>query len=457
MKVVVLGAKGLPGVRGSGGVERGVNEVARRLVSAGHEVIVYERARCFGTRREDGVIVRSVPYIDRKNLAGWSHVVVSLIDSLVHDRQAAVYHLHGAPNGVFSLPLRLLTRAKVILHLHGAEWRTNKWSRPMAAAIWLSCLIGALGAHEVASVCAHCLKVLSATRFLRHKLWFVPNGLPSRNLDQSCKAGKLPSGLSNSEGPFILYAGRLVPQKGVDLLIRALKTIEPRIRLLIVGPESHCDRYVTYLKELAANDSRIAFVDQVDFATLGELYRRSLALVLPSYFEGCSNVLLEALACGSCIVASDIPENQAVVGEAAALFRAGDLDSLREVLNRIVVDSSENARLRGAARSRSQTLADWDIVTRDFLRLYAKVPRTQSTWTRVLGRGATGRSPQQVLPKVNQSIDLQCQRELSLRDLTRCRSHPGRQLGILEQPLEGIGETHRVGRRHQNPTDSIFH
>ena len=132
----------------------------------------------------------------------------------------------------------------------------------------------------------------------------------------------------NSEGPFILYAGRLVPQKGVDLLIRALKTIEPRIRLLIVGPESHCDRYVTYLKELAANDSRIAFVDQVDFATLGELYRRSLALVLPSYFEGCSNVLLEALACGSCIVASDIPENQAVVGEAAALFRAGDLESL---------------------------------------------------------------------------------------------------------------------------------
>ena len=60
MKVVVLGAKGLPGVRGSGGVERGVNGVARRLVSAGHEVIVYERAAVFGTRRGDGVIVRSV-------------------------------------------------------------------------------------------------------------------------------------------------------------------------------------------------------------------------------------------------------------------------------------------------------------------------------------------------------------------------------------------------------------
>ena len=121
-------------------------------MAKGHEVIVYERARSYGARIEDGIRVRSVPFLDRKTLAGWSHVALSVIDSLLRHRAVTVYHLHGAQNGFFCLPLRWLTRARVVFHLHGAEWRARKWGKMMSGLFRFSCAFGALGAHEVGSV-----------------------------------------------------------------------------------------------------------------------------------------------------------------------------------------------------------------------------------------------------------------------------------------------------------------
>ncbi len=392
MKVVVLGAKGLPKVSGGGGVERGVHEVARRLANDGHEVIVYERGSSFGVRNEDGIVVRSAPYIDRKNLAGWSHILVSLVDSLVRFRGVTAYHVHSAANGFVCLPLRLFTAARVIFHLHGAEWRVQKWNPLMAMAIRVSCVMGAIASHEVASVCARCVRVLDPLPFLTGKARLIPNGAPRRSLTRPADVVGPTDGAARAEPPFLLYAGRLVPQKRVDLLIRAFKQIEYDVRLLIVGPGSHCDAYVTQLKNLAGDDPRIAFLGQVDFATLGNLYRRSLAMVLPSDAEGCANVLLEALAYECCIVTSDIAENRAVVDDAAALFKGGDTDSLIAALTRVVVDGSENARLRRAARLRSQKLGDWDAVTKDFVRLYTNSSRARSTWPPPAHRGEVHRA-----------------------------------------------------------------
>jgi glycosyltransferase involved in cell wall biosynthesis len=369
MRVVMLGAKGLPGVPGSGGVERGVREMADRLVSLGHEVIVYERARWFATRIEDGIIVRSVPFVDRKSLAGWSHIALALADSLARLQAVTVYHVHSAQNGGFCFPLRLFTGARVIFHLHGAEWRAKKWGTIMASLFRGSCMLGAIAAHEVVSVCQRGVRAINSLPGLEHKTRLIPNGVPRRtprdpSSPQSIEGGAI------EEPPFILYAGRLVPHKRIDLLIEAFKQIKSNAQLLITGPGSHCDSYVTSMKDLARSDSRISFAGPVDFATLISLYRRCLAVVLPSEAEGCSNVLLEALAFGCCIVSSDIAENLAVVGDAAATFKSGNLGALTQTLSRVLRDRSEVIRLRGAAQVRSRELADWDTVTDDFIQLY---------------------------------------------------------------------------------------
>jgi len=366
----MLGTKGLPRISAIGGVERGVLEMGQRLVSLGHEVIVYERARSFGTRMEDGIIVRSVPFVDWKTLAGWSHIALSLVDTLLRFRGVTVYHVHNAANGFFCLPLRLLTQARVIFHVHGAEWRAKKWGILMASLFRASCMLGAIAAHEVASVCLRGVRAINSLPGLGRKTWLIPNGVPRR------RPRDLPSpqgieGHVGLEPPFILYAGRLVPHKRVDLVIEAFKQIESNTRLLIAGSGSHSDAYVASMKFLARDDPRIIFAGPVDFATLTNLYSCCLAVVLPSEAEGCSNVLLEALGFGCCIVASDIAENLAVVGDAAAIFKSGDSGSLVQTLNRVMRDGSEVIRLRRAAQARSRELADWDVVTNNFLQLYA--------------------------------------------------------------------------------------
>ena len=163
----------------------------------------------------------------------------------------------------------------------------------------------------------------------------------------------------------------MVPQKRLELLIEAFKRIDSNAQLLIAGPTSHTDSYLASLKNSSNENPRIIFLGALDYESLSNLYQRCLALVLPSEAEGCSNVLLEGLSFGCCIVTSDIAENRAVVGAAAAIFKSGDLNALTQTLGRVLTDRAEVDRLRSAALVRASELADWDIVTENFLRLYA--------------------------------------------------------------------------------------
>jgi glycosyltransferase involved in cell wall biosynthesis len=371
MKIIVLGSKGMPVAERAGGIERGVDETASRLAAQGHEVIVYERGRSFGLRHERGVTVRSVPFLDSKNLAGWSHAAVSLADSLVHFRDAEIYHIHRAANGFLCPLARLLTRARVIFHLHGAEWRSDKWGPMIKRLVWASCVMGAFAAHQIATVCTQCSGMLGLVPFSPRKTALVPNGVPQVNGAAPLNGATQATNGLDPESPFILFVGRLAPEKRIDLLIEAFKSIESRARLLIVGPSSHCDRYEARLHDLARGDRRIVFAGPADFDRVRELYRKCLAVVLPSQHEGCSNVLLEALAYGCCIVTSDIPANRDVVQDAALFFKSGDADSLADALCEVLRDEAAVGRARSAAQIRSRTMWDWDAVTREFLQLYA--------------------------------------------------------------------------------------
>lgn len=362
MRVVVVGSKGYPSTAGAGGVEQGVRHVAEQLSALGHDVIVYERGPR-ATRTEGSVTIRSVPFVDRRTLAGWSHLFLSLIDALRFVRDVDVYHVHCAQNGFVCLPLRL-TGARVLFHVHGCEWRARKWGVLMSLAIRASCIAGAIGAHTVVVVCDRSQRFLNSLRFLTRKVRLIPNGVPSA----SRVTGRMP-------GPHreLLFVGRIVPQKRLDLLLDAIRGLpDADLTLTIVGPMSYSEAHARQLIERTLDDARTCWLGQCSNSAVQELYRRCFAVVLPSEHEGCSNVLLEALAAGCCIVASDIPENRAVTGDAAALVHPGDATALADVLSRLLRDSAEVERLRFAARERAAQLPTWEVVSREFLAQYER-------------------------------------------------------------------------------------
>ncbi|MEA2569407.1 MAG: hypothetical protein QOI24_1408 [Acidobacteriota bacterium] len=360
MRVVVIGSKGYPSTPGAGGVEQGVRHVAEELSALGHDVIVYERGQR-ATRTEGRITIRCMPFVNRRTLAAWSHLILSLIDALTSVRSVDVYHVHCAQNGFVCMVLRL-TGARVLFHIHGCEWRARKWGVLMSLAMRVSCIAGAISAHSVVVVCERSRRFLLNVLGPSRKVRLIPNGIPSALVASEAVPVRRRE---------LLFVGRIVPQKRLDLLLDAFYSLpNSDVTLTIVGPTSHSDVYARQLIQRTRDDSRISWLGQRSSRTVQALYRRCFAVVLPSEHEGCSNVLLEALAAGCCIVASDIHENRAVTNDAAALVRPGDATALADTICRLLWDPAEAESLRCAARERAAQLPTWESVAREILTQY---------------------------------------------------------------------------------------
>jgi glycosyltransferase involved in cell wall biosynthesis len=169
----------------------------------------------------------------------------------------------------------------------------------------------------------------------------------------------------------LLFVGRLTPHKGIDVLIRALP---PDARLTVVGSEGHDPDlpergYPELLRSLAVG-RRVRFAGAVDEAELASLYRRAVALVLPSvertYYgrtiavsELLGLVALEAMASGTPVIASRVGGLPEVIedGETGFLIAPGDVGGLGQRMETLLGDRPLAARMGALARDR--VLAQW--------------------------------------------------------------------------------------------------
>lgn len=342
-------------------------EVSVRLVERGYSPIVYERGKQFNATEYKGVKLQTVPYFNSQNLAGWSHAFLSFFHAFFQVKDVAVWHIHCAQNGFICLLARLTGR-RVVFHLHGREWRARKWNWLMRYLIRINCIVGVISSHSALAVCHTSMDDLNKwLPFHRKKIHFVPNGIPEKP-EGNNQNNKIAS--STDSRPFFLYAGRLVPQKNLETLLKAFSLLPYDISLVIAGGASYCSSYISLIQTESASDDRIYFTGRLDRQDLWELYETCMALVLPSEAEGCSNVLLEGLAAGCCIVASDILENKQVLGNAALYFETNNVESLNSVLQNIYEQSATLSEYRTAASIRGNQLPSWHVVTDHILKFY---------------------------------------------------------------------------------------
>src|ERR1700758_1274180 len=169
-------------------------------------------------------------------------------------------------------------------------------------------------------------------------------------------------------GSYILFLGRISPEKGCHLLVEAFEQIETAAKLVMWGASSYCDEYSRELRT-HAND-RIRILDWVSGETLDELLTNAMIFVLPSDMEGLSLALLDAMGAGLCVLASDVPENIEAIGDAGFTFRRGDVNDLQRVLTLLLADSvlREDIGRRAQARIGREYL--WDGVAKEMNVVY---------------------------------------------------------------------------------------
>ena len=112
---------------------------------------------------------------------------------------------------------------------------------------------------------------------------FIPNGV---NRPQIREASLITDKFGLKKDSYILFLGRLVPEKGIRYLVEAFKNVKTDKKLVIAGSSSDTDSFMEELKELAKGDDRILFTGFVQGAMLDELYSNAYIYTLPSDLEG---------------------------------------------------------------------------------------------------------------------------------------------------------------------------
>jgi glycosyltransferase involved in cell wall biosynthesis len=255
---------------------------------------------------------------------------------------------------------------KVIVTVHGLDWQREKWKQGIGAKFIRM-------GERMAVRCANSIIVLSRNvqQYFRdtysRETVYIPNGVTKPEL----VAGEsiLQEYGLESRG-YILYLGRLVPEKGIHYLLEAFKAIKTDLKLVIAGGRSDADDYVTKLLASSEDDDRVIFTDFVQGQTLDALYSNAYMYVLPSDVEGMPLSLLEAMSYGNCCLVSNIAECAEVVEDKAVTFEKGNVTQLAEKLQQLCDDPEETQRYRDNAADFICNKYHWDGVVTKTLELY---------------------------------------------------------------------------------------
>ena len=210
----------------------------------------------------------------------------------------------------------------------------------------------------------------------RAKCVVIPYGLdPDRYQPTAAVRARADALRERAGGPILLFVGRLVPYKGLDVLLRALPGLEAQT--VIVGDGPLRGALETMVRELGLGD-RVQLAGEVtDEERLAWLHACA-ALVLPSTTrqEAFGMVQLEAMLCGRPVVSTDLPTGVPWVnvhGETGLVVRAGDAASLRGALDRLVDDADLRQALGAAARARALNMFTADRMCAAALALYQEM------------------------------------------------------------------------------------
>jgi glycosyltransferase involved in cell wall biosynthesis len=198
-----------------------------------------------------------------------------------------------------------------------------------------------------------------------------------------------PPAAPNPAAPYILFCGRLHQVKGVHLLIEAMRMLKARgvaIRLKLAGAGQN-DGYVEGLKQQVSRaglSDQIEFEGQVEQSALPGLYHNALCSVAPAlWFENLPNAVLESLACGTPVIASDVGSLACTLtdGVDSLLFPVGDPAALADSICRLAGDPVLRARLSRGARATALNLHGAEQHVSSLLALFERVAQPRAVRT----------------------------------------------------------------------------
>lgn len=293
-------------------------------------------------------------------------------------------HFHGASIPLMTCVLLLKVLKKKVIAKVASTMKTEAGSlryhvRPLSTImLWLmsrvDCFIATSSEIE---------KGLKADRILPHRIVRIPNFVETETFSPPTETEKMRHRKEKDlTAPFVvIFSGRLVPGKGLDVLLRAWVHVQQQVlgvSLILLGDSPARAEYEHLARELKI-DGTVQFrgnvPDVAAYLRAGDLF------VFPSFLEGFPNALLEAMACGLPVVASRIAGVEDVIKSEVngLLVNPGDVDDLCQAIIRLLQDPPEARRLGQSAAETIQQEYTLEKVAGRYLELYRAYDQTEFT------------------------------------------------------------------------------
>jgi phosphatidyl-myo-inositol alpha-mannosyltransferase len=351
-----------------GGVQSHVRHLAARLRTLGDEVVIVAPGRDPGHLG----VGRSVPVPFNGAVAPIAPgpVVAARTRRLLHRLRPDVVHVHEPMVPAVGLVAVLAATAPVVATFHAwsDDARLYRLAGPLGRRVMARVADAVAVSPAAAAYHAGALGVPSDA------FTVIPNGVEVARF----AAAEPPPGLADPARPTLLFVGRLEPRKGLEPLLRAfarLKTDRPDLRLLVVGEGPERERCAALVAAEVAADVR--FLGRVSDAELVGCHAAADLYVSPALGgESFGIVLLEAMAAGTPVVASDLPGYRSVVvdGSTGRLVPPGDPESLATAIGQLLDDPARRAAFATAGRETADR-HDWSVVAARLRDRYAAVRR----------------------------------------------------------------------------------
>ena len=372
--IVITADKGLAGSYNHNILKIAEEELAKREAALGNDVIVYNRKghHVSGSKFDvdnnsshlKNVKIKTVFTFQNSKL---NAIVYSLLSAIrVSFSRCDVVHIHAEGPASMSFLPKLFGK-RVVVTIHGLDWQRAKWGGFATRFLKYGERNAAKYADEII-VLSKNVQNYFKEKYGRDTV-FIPNGVEKPVIKNDNEINKK-YGLKKND--YILFLGRIVPEKQVKLLIEAYKNLETDKKLVIAGGASHTSDYFNEVKECANGRDDIIFTDFVQGEVLEELYSNAYIYVLPSDLEGMPLSLLEAMSYSNCCLTSDIAECTEVCEENAVYFKKSDKEDLENKLRFLLENENIVEEYKEKAQDYICRKYNWDDITEKTLSLYKK-------------------------------------------------------------------------------------
>lgn len=368
LNIAMLGHKRIPSREG--GIEIVVEELSTRMVEQGSQVTCYNRSGHHVSGKEydvsklkeyRGVNLKTVPTLNRKGLAAITSSLTAAVCVAFGKYNVVHFHAEG-PCAMLWLPK--LFGKRCVATVHGLDHQRAKWGRFASTYIMMGERCAVKHADEIIVLSKGAQDYFWYT--YKRKTRFIPNGVNRPIIREPNEIKKY--GLDKNK--YILFLGRIVPEKGLRYLVQAFRNVKTDKKLVIAGGSSDTDEFIQELQGLAKGDNRIIFTGFVQGIILDELYSNAYVYTLPSDLEGMPLSLLEAMSYGNCCLVSDIDECASVVKDKAVVFQKSDVADLTVKLQTLCDNSEKVKKYKNEAADFICEKYSWDDVVEKTLRLY---------------------------------------------------------------------------------------